>query len=366
MRAWFSGLLVLGVTVVLFCAALEVGLRILRIYPSFSTPDRTIGFRLRPGARYRFTDEGFSEGRINSRGWRDREHTLQKPPGVTRIEVIGDSFVEALQVPADSAFPARLERRLGLGHEVVALGRSGMGTTEEYLTYRRWGVEYDPDVVAVLFVMNDFTDNTRNLDPSGGLRPYFRLQADSLVLDTTYLERPGFRSRASLDALKAHSSLVSWAARSWNLIRQKRAIQRMEARTRHDDVSFEFDRRIPPDSIPAFLVTRRILARFADQVHRDGRRFVLVIAGAAQQEDRAALSAAERNTAYDRDKPQRFLAACGAADGYDVVPLTPAFRAASEAGGGPYWYVVRAGYAHWNPRGHALAAAEMARYFERR
>jgi len=25
---------------------------------------------------------------------------------------------------------------------------------------------------------------------------------------------------------------------------------------------------------------------------------------------------------------------------------------------------VRAGYAHWNARGHAIAASEMARYFE--
>jgi GDSL-like lipase/acylhydrolase family protein len=363
MRALLGGLLVLCMTVLVCCAALEVGLRLLRVYPSYSMPDRTIGFRLRPGARYRFTDEGGSEGRINSRGWRDREHTLSKPPGVTRIEVIGDSFVEAFQVPADSAFPALLERRLGRGHEVVALGRSGMGTTEEYLTYRRWGAEYDPDVVAVLFVMNDLIDNTRELDPSGGLRPYFVLKGDSLVLDTTFVLSPGFRSRAALDGLKARSSLVTWAVRSWNQMRQTQAMRRLAARTRHDDVSFDFDRRLPPDSLAAFRITRQVLARFADQVHRDGRRFVLFVAGAAQQEDRATLSAAERNPAYDRDKPQRFLEACGAADGYDVVPLTPAFREASAAGGGPYWFVVRAGYAHWNARGHDLAAREMERYF---
>jgi hypothetical protein len=183
------------------------------------------------------------------------------------------------------------------------------------------------------------------------------------VLDTTYLESRGYRARAALDGLKARSSLVSWAVRSWNQMRLTRAIRRMAGHTRRDGVPFEFDRRLPPDSIPAFQITRRILARFAKEVQGDGRRFVLFVAGTAQQEDPTTLAAAEANPAYDRDGPQWFLAACGAADGYDVVPLTPAFREASAAGEGPFWYVVRAGYSHWNTRGHALAAREMAAYF---
>lgn len=353
-------------TLVLSLVAAEAGLRILRVYPSFSLPDSTIGYRLRPGARYHWSDEGRSEGRINHHGWRDREHDLAKPPGMVRIVVIGDSYVEALQVPQDSAFTALLERDLGSRGrrcEVVALGRSGMGTTEEYLTYRHWGAQYDPDVVAVLFVMNDFTDNTKGLDPSY-IRPYFVERGDSLELDTSFLLTPGFRARARLDALKARSSLVSWAAKAWNNMQQTRAIRKMVARTTRDQVEFEFDRRTPPDSVAAFRITRRILARFAEEVRKDGLRFVVFVAGTARQEDAGSLAAAERSPAYDRDRPQRFLEACGAADGYEVMALTPAFRAASAAGGGPYWHVAKAGYAHWNERGHALAAREMARFLD--
>src|SRR5207244_8784955 len=199
---------------------------------------------------------------------------------------------------------------------VVALGRSGMGTAEEYLTYRQWGAAYHPDVVAVLFVLNDLTDNTKGIDPSGDTRPYFVPQGDSLALDTTYLRSPGFRARVSIDALKARSSLVSWAAKSWNMTQQTRAIQRLAARTTHDDVSFEFDRRLPPDSIAAFRITRRILARFADEVRSDGRRFVLFVAGAARQEDQASLSAAARTPVYATGEIEPSLEACGAAAGY--------------------------------------------------
>jgi hypothetical protein len=371
-RSLPAGFAVFCLTLVLSLAAVEGGLRLLRVYPSPGTPDRTIGWRLRPGARYRFSEEGFSQGRINAAGWRDRDHTLLKPPGILRIEVIGDSYVEAFQVPQDDAFPAALERRLNAGSprgprcEVIALGRSGMGTTEEYLTYERWGAAYDPDVVAALFVMNDFTDNTKALDPSNDIRPYFVEWGDSLALDTTFLATPGFRARARLDALKARSSLVSWATRAWNQVQRARATKRLAVLTAHDDIPFYLDRRIPTDSLAAFRITRKVLARFALEVRREGRRFVLFVAGGAQQEDPASLEAAERNPAYDPDRPQRFLEACGAADGYDVVTLTPAFRAASARQAGAFWCVTKAGYAHWNSRGHGLAAGEMARYFEDR
>jgi hypothetical protein len=385
--------------------AVEGGLRLAHIYPSFAVPDTTIGYHFRAGARYRWTDEGFSEGRINREGWRDHEYSERKPAGTTRILFCGDSFTEAIQVPLDSTFHKLLERELNeeasaaaaktaaagtagappassaplaatgapgtpgaaptgpRRFEVLSLGRSGMGTTEECLTYRTWGRRYDPDIVAVLFVLNDFVDNTKGLDPGRDIRPYFVLQGDSLVLDKSFLTTPGFRTRARLDALKAHSSIVSLAAKTWNNRQRQRGMANLAGRTVRDNVSFEFDARVPADSIPAFRVTRAILARFARDVARDGRRFVLFVAGAARQEDRDELGRSLQNPWFDRGKPQDFLVACGQRDGYEVVPLTPAFRAASTAGRGPLWYKVNGSYGHWNAEGHAVAAEAMEAYF---
>jgi hypothetical protein len=155
MTRWFGNLAALVASTLIGLALIEIALRILGFTPAFMIQDRTIGSRWRPGAPYKWTIEGFSQGRMNSAGWRDREYAETKPPGTARILFCGDSFVAALEVALDSTFHKRLERALntsapaGRRVEVLAMGRVGEGTTEEYLTYRRWGVRYDPDVVAV-------------------------------------------------------------------------------------------------------------------------------------------------------------------------------------------------------------------------
>ena len=45
-----------------------------------------------PNAYYRWTEEGGSEGYINSHGFRDLERTYEKPPGVFRIVVPYEKF----------------------------------------------------------------------------------------------------------------------------------------------------------------------------------------------------------------------------------------------------------------------------------
>src|SRR5262245_30588823 len=170
---------------------LELVLRIAGFNPAMTMPDPTIGYRFVPHARYRRTQEGFSTGRFNAHGWRDVEHAYAKPANTTRILVLGDSYVSAFQVPLDSAFYRRLERGLaarataGRTFEAIALGQDGNSTGVEYLTYQHWGVRYDPDVVAVLFVLNDQADNWRPvaLDKA---RPSFVEEGDSLRLDDSF------------------------------------------------------------------------------------------------------------------------------------------------------------------------------------
>jgi len=147
-----------------------------------------------PHAYYRHTKEGFSEGYFNSHGFRDYERTYEKPPGVFRILVLGDSYIEALQVQLEESFTAPLEKTLNahgssIRFEVLGLGQSGFGTAQEYLWYLNFGVAYDPDLVILAFLTgNDFRDNSKFLNREG-LGFYYAFDHDHhLVLDRSQVD----------------------------------------------------------------------------------------------------------------------------------------------------------------------------------
>ncbi|TMQ49741.1 MAG: hypothetical protein E6K72_12110 [Candidatus Eisenbacteria bacterium] len=349
---------------------LEIVLRVAGLNPAETTLDPTIGYRFIPHARYRHTQEGFSTGRFNGHGWRDAEHAYAKPPNTTRILFLGDSYVSAFQVPLDSAFYRRLERGLtararpGRRFEVVALGADGNSTAVEYLTYLHWGVRYDPDVVAVLFILNDQADNWRPaaLDKA---RPFFLEEGDSLRLDDSFAGPKGARRSDPLRWLKSHSVLAATVRRAITALHPPVRPPVAPGTPVEDGYyrTWNFDRRLPADSIPAFRVTEKILARFARDVALDGRRFVLVVAGFANQEDRRFLAEDSRNPDFDPEKPLRWLQSVGARHGFDVLTLTPAFRAASIRLDRPLWFGTHGHYGHWNSDGHAVAAAALEDYF---
>lgn len=101
---------------------------------------------------------------INSKGLRDREYPYQKPAGVKRILVLGDSFAWGYGVGDEHIFTEVLEEKLASGEqkwEVINAGVSGYGTDQEYLFLKNEGLKYEPDIVLLAFYLrNDPVNNT--------------------------------------------------------------------------------------------------------------------------------------------------------------------------------------------------------------
>src|SRR4051812_16698809 len=77
---------------------------------------------------------------------------FQKAPGTFRILVLGDSFVEAVQVAERERFLDRLSDLLNaeggpIHYEIVDGGCGGWGTLQEYLYLQEQGPRYQPDLV---------------------------------------------------------------------------------------------------------------------------------------------------------------------------------------------------------------------------
>ncbi len=338
----------------------EIVLRLLGHHPSPLMPDRAVGSRWWPGAHYRWNVEGFSEGRINAAGWRDRDYALAKPEGTTRILFLGDSYVQAMEVPLDSAFHKVLERELqaraapGRRFEVPALGRGGFGTTDAYVTYRTWGRQYDPDVVALLFILNDWGDNWR-WEGSGWNRPYLVPEGDSLRLDTSFVNSPHFRRMERLAVVKRYSSLANLVANAYQNMRARYRPTEMERGRVMEHgwhTAWNFDRSPAADSVPAMRLTARILGRLADEVRRDGHRFVLVAAGSCENEAPEFLAERANDPNFDPDKTTRFLDAVAREHGFEVIHLVPAMRRWYAEGRPRPAYGEGRRYGHWNSLGH--------------
>lgn len=127
--------------------------------------DPVIGYRLKPGARVRFSTAEFdTDIAINATGIRDDEEVGPKPANERRILILGDSLVLSVQVPFRQTFGELLEQRLNassasIRYRVINGGVQGYGPVQELLFFRSILPAVRPDVVvAVLFVGNDAED----------------------------------------------------------------------------------------------------------------------------------------------------------------------------------------------------------------
>lgn len=108
--------------------------------------DELLGFSLKPYAScWRQSRDFKIEYQINSLGLREREITEEKPKGVKRILLLGDSFTEGTGVSLEATFGKQLEGLLDL--EVINAGVSGYSTLHEYLWLKERGFKLQPDLV---------------------------------------------------------------------------------------------------------------------------------------------------------------------------------------------------------------------------
>ncbi len=122
-----------------------------------ASADPEIVYELKPGLRGRFLGRPFA---INSHGLRDRETSLDKPPGTVRIAGLGDSVMFGWGVAQAESYLEVLEDRLNEGSEgpdfeVLNFAVPGYNTAIEAAVFERKVLSFDPDLVVLHFVPND-------------------------------------------------------------------------------------------------------------------------------------------------------------------------------------------------------------------
>lgn len=353
----------------------EIFLRVAGVSaPNFVTPDDYRGFSLRPGAEGWYRKEGEAYVRINSDGLRDRERTKEKPANTFRVAVLGDSMIEALQVPLEQTASAIIENRLqhcpslsGKKVEVINFGVSSYGTAQELQTLRHKVWDYSPDVVLLAFTAsNDIKDNSRALAHDSDLRAYFVYQNAQLVPDNSFLQSPRFqRQRSSVGKalfwLKDHSRIVQ-------IINDMRSALRARSESKDQKVidSFNLVYREPNDVawIEAWRVTEGTIQLMRDEVKARGVKFIVATLTTDKQvypDPFVRQEFARSIGVSDLFYPDRRLKALGERSGFTVVNLAQPLQEYAEKNKVfLHGFGDQIGVGHWNAEGNRLAGEKLS------
>jgi hypothetical protein len=203
---------------------------------SCSKPDPFLGWR--PASHCNYWDNKENDhpitGKYNSHGWRDKERTIKKLPNTYRVAILGDSYVEAMQVELDRTFLMLTEQQLNKDSkfevEMVNFGRSGFTQTEELFILENEAVIYSPDIVVLFFLPgNDIEDVSRETAPEL-MRPFYNVSdSGALRLDTSFTEMPGYKIRSLINNVKRNSAILSLITERYlNFRKSKKANMRRD------------------------------------------------------------------------------------------------------------------------------------------
>ena len=181
-----------------------------------------VGRMRKPYTEVRYTNQFdfWTVSRANRLGFLDRE-----PPSPARaaaschLAMIGDSFVEARQVPIADKFHVRLEALAArdlphLNVTTSAFGRHGTGQVQQLASYDAYARVLRPKLVVLVFVLNDFLNNSPILRTLGRDWDPDRLSEVSVARhpDGTLALRPPHPAPARLPGLPAPPQ--SWSVRA--------------------------------------------------------------------------------------------------------------------------------------------------------
>lgn len=317
---------------------------------------------------------------ISPLGLRDRRTTYEKPPNTFRILLLGDSFLEGVQVQQWEGVAERLEQLLneragqqaGPRIEVINAGVAAYGTAQYLLLYESEAYRYQPDLVMMLhFVGNDVKNNSPALEIPGGnrklaLKPYFELEPDGQLMllpgPPVTPQPPLVRMLRRFWAYNVFEG-TTFALLNPAFIREDIEVVGGARNYIRENYDLEPER----EWAKAWRTTEALIGRLQTRTQEHGAPLVLV-----GVPDWRALDPDQWREELFRNRRQQRPASpeaptdhLGQIAGRLKLPyldLLPVFRQTVAGGSGPLYYAVDG---HWNAAGHAAAAAGMADALDR-
>jgi hypothetical protein len=349
-------LLLIPASLLLLLAACELFFRVVAPAPDIPQPAYIDGvLRHRPGQRGVYWSAPFGQDgmrapfSINAQGWNSaRPDYPEQRTAAPRIAVVGDSYVEALQVPSDASLAEDLERELP-GVEVFRYGMSGAPLSQYLHMARRAALPAHPDVLVVLLVHNDFDESYREV-PGMFTRSFLKLRLDAEdqvqeLPPTPYVQSltSHIRNMSATWRYLAYGRQLRFDTLRRIFLRQGQD-RRFEANIDISDLKQreELDRR----------AARYLFSRLKAESATVGARLLLVMDGV-----RASIEAGVPTAPDGAYRLNRLAEEEAAGLGIPLLDLHPVFATDFKAQHKPLAFPTDG---HWNAHAHAVAAHAVA------
>jgi GDSL-like Lipase/Acylhydrolase family len=287
---------------------------------------------------------------FNSIGMRDREHAVPKDNGTFRVLLLGDSFMEALQVDFEDSFPKLLEDRLRQAShrtvEVINCAVSGWGTDQELIYLQQYGLKFHSDLILIgMTIHNDVSDN---------LEGHFHTLVDGKMLPKPKQEMPWFeyRSLKVKDFLASHSHLTQ-------LLRKYKYRRGLATAAQSLDTHLlQLVRREESAQLGmGWEMTYQLFKQMQEAGKGIGAETAIFLIPLSIQLYDQALTSFIRTHDVSRDdisleRPQEKMRQFGNSLGIQIIDLLPNFREWVQR----HQRSLHVGDGHWNAEGHRIAA----------
>jgi len=287
--------------------------------------------------------------RINGQGWNSGigDYDVARHPGVGRIAIIGDSFIEALQVPFNRSVGEDLAKELaadGKPTEVYRFGISGAPMSQYLQMIEHAVVPYRPDWIIVQIVHNDFDES-------------YKFKAGRYTSSFLKLRVEAGKVTGEIPPAPWHPGAIEWLRQTatarfflyrWQV--RPQLLVNLLLPQAHAEIAANTDiGAVLADKEGAAAVTDYLFGRIAAAAQSIGARLLLTMDG-----DRYAIYRGADSPALALN---RLAAEAAARRHIPFLDLEPVFLADWRASHRRFDFDADS---HWNEHGHAVAAAAIA------
>lgn len=293
---------------------------------------------------------------INNDGWNSiHDYQPDKPAESLRVALIGDSFVEALQVDYDTeALAVQLETQLTNGQslpiEVYSFGVSGSPLSNYVQMMRYVEAQYHPDIYIVVVVENDFSASFAHALST----PHFLQVRRDPTTDQIVEIPPQDPHLSPWKLFLRRSALVRYIYYNLNIVNTESLLLYLGLKDSQDTTLNFADSQLQAPST-AYLQDIEDMLVYSlaamQGIAQDHPLLLVMDAPRSAYYDHLSAEEVENAPSYQHQITLRHVAADRE---IPLIELYPAFQADFEAYG--EYLDFYPNDAHWNARGHHLAA----------